>query len=520
MGTLTFDGHKFSYLVGLNDCVIDHAERAGFKEIEPLRWVTRSPHKAAQLRRFANPSAERKFKKYFITDMQPPECIVYPDHLTPKLNQIESAWHALSRTPSYIGDEAGLGKTATAIMAINSSPGKTLIICPPYLKYNWLDELRTWAHGSWGAMIINSENELYGNLLILPDSLLTNKKIQERLLAYSPFKWLIVDEAHRFKTSNSQRTDALLGDEKQNEFCLTNLAERTVLMSGTPIPNGRPIELYPVLSRLAPESILHRNLEAYWKTFCGGKSITHYERGQPVVQRDLNGASNLKQFKRELQTKFMIRHLKKDCLKELGTKTRRLIFLDTPKKIHKLESHLLKDRTLDQLMGGGLFKKTLSDIATYRKSVGIAKIKPALEYIIDVLESQPGKLVINAYHIDVVEALYRGLRKYQPRKIRGGMTGKDKHRAVKDFRINPHTRVIVGNTLSMGLGNTLTAASRGISVEPEWTPGVNEQMEDRIHRIGQDKNVLWDYLVLRESLDERMLRRALEKETDIQTVMN
>jgi SNF2 family DNA or RNA helicase len=100
------------------------------------------------------------------------------------------------------------------------------------------------------------------------------------------------------------------------------------------------------------------------------------------------------------------------------------------------------------------------------------------------------------------------------------MTAAEKADAVEKFQNGSVSRVIVGNALTMGLGVTLTRAPTLVSVEADWNPGVNEQMEDRIHRIGQTKHCYIRYLVLRDSLDERMLRRALEKEENIRKLMN
>lgn len=503
MGTLSYNKHKFLFLPAFND-PDGLAKSFGFKEYEPdpLQWVTRSAAKAVKLRRFADESAERKFKKTFITDLAPPERIIYPDHLEPYVHQIESAWHALTRTPAYIADEAGLGKTAAAIMAINSDPGLTVVVCPPYLQYNWHDEFKRWSLGR-------------GQYSIIPDSQLSDKKYANHLKAMpGKLKWLIVDEAHRYKTGDTQRTNALLGDEDGTIEGLTAAAERTILLSGTPFPNGRPIELYPVLSRLAPESILHRNAEAYWKTFCGGKSITRYEGRRAIVSRDLQGASNLKQLKRELQTKFMIRHLKKDCLKELPSKTRKLIFLDTPDTILQFEKKHFQNLSLVEI-------QTHPQYATYRKQVGVSKIEQSLEVIKDVLDTNPGKLVVAAVHIDVVENLSAGLLSYGALKIRGGMTAIGKKVAVDCFQNSKNDRrVLVGNIASMGLGNTLTAACRMIIVEPDPTPGVMDQLEDRIHRITQTERTDFWYIVLRNSLDERVLRQGLFKEENMHSLMN
>jgi SNF2 family DNA or RNA helicase len=522
MGTLSYLNSKF-YFHTSQACERDEALKAGLKfDAETLRWVTRNFDKARLLRRFADGSAERKLKNHFITDLTPPEFLIYPDHLAPRSWQVESAWHCLTRTPSYVADEAGLGKTATAIIAINSSPGKTLIVCPPYLRYNWQNEVSAWAAGKMEhfvraslRVVEDAESASFeSDITILPDSLLTNGVVQKKLSAFR-FKWLIVDEAHRYKTDDAQRTTALLGDEK--EYGLTALAERTVLLSGTPIPNGRPIELYPVLSRLAPESILFRDAERYWKDFCGGKSVTRYEGRRAIVNRDLQGASNLKALRRELRRKFMVRHLKKNCLKELGPKTRQILFLNEPGiGIKALEKEILTNHELEDLIGEDY---NLGDIARYRREVGEVKQLPAFRFIKDKLDETGEKIVVSAYHIETVNFLHRHLAKYNALKIQGGMSAKVKSSVVAEFQNNPKVRVVVGNTLAMGLGNTLTKAPIFVSVEPEWTPGTNEQMEDRIHRISQEKHVYCIYLVLRNSLDERMLHRALSKEENIQTVM-
>lgn len=518
MGTLSFLNSKF-YFSATSRVETQAALEAGLKfDAGTLRWVTRNFTKARALRRFADGSAERKLKRYFITKLAPPECIVFPDHLAPRSWQIESAWHLVTRTPAYDADEAGLGKSATAIMAVNSVPGNTLIICPPYLKYNWLDELNTWLSALSGAIVDTGSTDIQwgADVLIMPDSLLTRPEIQAKLNAAAPFKWIIVDEFHRFKTAEAKRTRVMVGG-KDEAFNIADLGERLIFLSGTPFPNGKPIELYAPLSELAPESIGYRDAVEFGKKFCAGKRVTRYEGGKAITAWDFQGASNLSQLKKELREKLMIRHTKKECLTELGPKSRRLIFLDTPKKIEKLEKKKFAHLEIKDLLGEGA---KLGDIAEYRREVGEAKIKPALEYLTELLKTIEGKVIVAAYHVDVVEKLCNGLLKFGAMKIRGGMSAKEKARAVNLFQTGKSYRVMVGNTLSMGLGLTLTSASRGVFVEPEWTPGTNEQMEDRIHRISQTEHVLWDYLVLRGSLDERMLRQALTKESNIHTLMN
>lgn len=517
MGTLSFKKDKFYFDAPSHSPEWKSASDLAFIwDEQSLQWTTRSHEKAVKLRRFADASADKKLNTYFITEYAPPEQLIYPDHLEPKVFQIESAWHCLTRSPAYCADEAGLGKTITSILCMNTVPGKTLIICPPYLKYNWFNEITKWSNSLW-VEIIHSGADLLSkdaDATIIPDSLLTNPKIQN-ILFQLRFEWLFIDETHRFKEATTKRTQALLGNETHDG--IKDSAKRIVLLSGTPIPNGRPIELYPLLSQLAPHAIQHRSLQAFGKYFCGGKQVVRYEGGRPIAHWDYSSISNLLQLKRELRDKFMIRHLKKDVLPELGPKTRKLIFLDQPQELKCFEKKALKDKTLDELMGDD---HALGDIATYRKEVGLAKITSAFHYISDLLEIPDIKLVVFAHHIEVVETLATLLEKFHPVVVRGGLTPKEKARRVNIFQTEKRCRLIIGNMDAMGTGLTLTQSSDMVIVEPSWTPATNEQAEDRIHRMTQNSNVYIRYLVMRNSLDERMLIQILNKQNAIAKVMN
>ncbi|EDQ90124.1 uncharacterized protein MONBRDRAFT_24613 [Monosiga brevicollis MX1] len=60
-----------------------------------------------------------------------------------------------------------------------------------------------------------------------------------------------------------------------------------------------------------------------------------------------------------------------------------------------------------------------------------------------------------------------------------------------------------------GVGLNLTAASHVILVDPWWSPAVEAQAIDRVHRIGQDKPVTIKRYIMRDSIEERIL--ALQK---------
>lgn len=486
------------------------AERAAFTyDAVTLNWITRNINKAAKLRAFADESSEQIFKKHFITHFARPESIKYPDDKLPKTFQIESAFHCMTRSPAYCADEAGLGKTITAILCMNTIPGRVLVICPPYLKYNWEYEFNEWCleKGQSVAVVEGSDYPLDrydSSIVIVPDSLIAHPKVIEHL-KLKKFTWGFIDEAHRFKDSDAKRTQSIL-------FEANLLVDRTVLLSGTPMLN-RPIELFPILDGLAPESIEWRSKFQFGKDFCNGREVVRYEGKRQIREWDFRGKSNLPLLKSHLFKKLMIRHTKSEVLKELPPKTRQIIFLDQPKKVLKYEKEVLKKYKISDLIGEDYH---LGDIATYRRECGMAKVPQVTLMLKDLLLNGEESYVIFAHHIDVIETLAANLEEFDPIVIRGGLTSKKKQALVNEFQKGKKPRPIIGNIDAMGVGYTLVRAARTFFVEFSWVPSLNSQAEDRIHRIGQFDKTYHQYFVLRKSLDENMLHAVFKKQEAIE----
>lgn len=514
MGQLSFNKNKF-YFIGNSITDDELARNLGLKRdgSKSPTWTTRSHVKAQKLRAFANESAELKLKTYFFTHFKRPEQIIYPNHKSPKLFQIESAYHCLTRSPAYCADEAGLGKTITAALCLNTVPGKALVICPPYLKYNWEKELLDWRDDcSWITCVESGDHDeskiLDADVVILPDSLVGNARIKS-LLDKCIFEWCIVDEAHRFSHENTQRTQAIIK--------IAPKAKRYTFLSGTPMPNSRPIEMFPLLESLAHETIKWRDRISYGKEFCNGHQKKLFDRGgAPELAWDFTGASNLKRLRRELRETLMIRHLKKDVLPELEPKTRQIIYLDQPKKILKYENAVLASNRIEDLLGSD---SGAGEISRYRRECGLAKVPQAVSFLMDRINSSQEKLLVFAHHVEVIKKIYMALNEFNPLVIRGGLSAKEKNKIKDTFQDDPKHKVIIGNIDAMGVGLTLTAARRVIFVEYSWVYGINEQAEDRVHRITQEDNVYVQYLIMRNSLDERMLNSVFRKQKTNEVLM-
>jgi DNA helicase INO80 len=79
---------------------------------------------------------------------------------------------------------------------------------------------------------------------------------------------------------------------------------------------------------------------------------------------------------------------------------------------------------------------------------------------------------------------------------------------VQEFQSKPNVFVFILSTRAGGLGITLTAADTVIFYDNDWNPTMDSQAADRAHRIGQNKTVHVYRLVTRNTVEERILRRA------------
>lgn len=57
-----------------------------------------------------------------------------------------------------------------------------------------------------------------------------------------------------------------------------------------------------------------------------------------------------------------------------------------------------------------------------------------------------------------------------------------------------------------GVGLNLVAASRVFMLDPWWSFAVEAQAIDRIHRVGQNKSVVITRFIVKDSVEEKMLK--------------
>src|SRR5699024_3958797 len=119
--------------------------------------------------------------------------------------------------------------------------------------------------------------------------------------------------------------------------------------------------------------------------------------------------------------------------------------------------------------------------------------------------------------IDLMEE-YLTYRNYKYYRLDGGTKLEDRRDTVADFQQLAAIFVFVLSSRAGGLGITITAADTVIFYDSDWNPTIDSHAIDRAHRLGQTRQVTVYRLITRNTIEERIRKRALQKE-EVQRVV-
>jgi DNA helicase INO80 len=119
--------------------------------------------------------------------------------------------------------------------------------------------------------------------------------------------------------------------------------------------------------------------------------------------------------------------------------------------------------------------------------------------------------------IDLMEE-FLTYRNYKYLRLDGSTKLEDRRDTVHDFQTRPEIFIFLLSTRAGGLGINLTSADTVIFYDSDWNPTIDSQAMDRAHRLGQTKQVTVYRLITRGTIEERIRKRALQKE-EVQRVV-
>ena len=428
--------------------------------------------------------------------------------------QAQAADLMATRDRFGLHDEMGIGKTATAIGAVDRTLGmRGMVIAPAMLRENWVREFRRFA--KYERRICKGRNIhdfiawSRGRFDVLITSYEQATKWSGKFLEHGDLlDFMIMDEAHYLKNVNTNRTRAILGHEASGVDGMTLLAENAWHLTGTPMSND-PLDVYTFLRfargiDMPPEQFI----KTFFDRIVGAYSARHFVRPDmlPVLQQLIYNNS--------------IRRTHSDVGLQLPAIWLKEVLIegDTVDLAKAYEAYPnLEQVIVDAIESGDVSQLKAEHVAQIRRLVGKAKAVPYAEMLKGELDAQPTKRVVFCWHTEPLLHVANYLRKYGYGVVTayGDTRERDRVEAVERFMNDPTVHVFIGNIKVAGTGLTLTASSEIDMLESDWSPAGNAQAIKRVHRYGQQNAVHARFITLANSIDVVVNRVVSEKTASI-----
>ncbi len=404
-------------------------------------------------------------------------------------HQHEALKWLLEHPRTINGSVMGTGKTIELLaLAETADIPSTLVICPPSLILEWREQIDTW----------------------LPEQAhrfdITNYESLRNSTPTKSYALTVFDECHKLKNPLTKQT--------QGAFKIT--APRTVLMSGTPMQNG-PQDLWSLLHIVSP-----KQYDDYWRfvnTFCYRVEI------KPGVKIITGFRKSSRETLRAILHRHMIRH-EKDVLNLIPKMYRDIPVELTPSqriKYDQMEQELFVE--LDS--GEEIRASSLLARVTRLRQICLEPTLVSKEEILntnaaktlvllDLLDSIDTPVIVYSYF----ERYLRLLHQYMPEAAyyAGPVTNTDKYNEEARFKAGD-TKVFLGSLKTAGVGLNLQIAQTIIFMDLWWNPTVNEQAEDRAHRIGQEHELQIIRLSAYNTIEDALRKVVRTKEGWISDVV-
>lgn len=393
-------------------------------------------------------------------------------------------------------DPPGAGKTPQAIGLLNRLTAKSaLIICPASLKENWSREIKKWSMYPLSVQILNSSSDkLDGSDVVIISYNLAVRMVEE--ISRASYDLLVCDESHLLKSASSQVSRIVL-------VPIWSRCRYRLLMTGTPLPNGRAVEAYTCFSRCSREHF------GSWDAFKTRYCVEERTRWGVTYPH----SKNLQEL-REFAKPFMVRRTKEEVLGELPGLVRQNVYLRLPElDVFNAEDGIDVDAIIEAIDAGVPLES--EHITTVRRKLAMLKAPLILEAINDALE-EVEQLVVFVHHRELYEHLMKNISSCVG--INGLTHPTERQQNVDSFQ-KKEARVFVASLKAANTGLTLTSAFTLFMAEYDWVPSTNEQAEGRIFRVTQNEICRVKYLVAADSLDEKVLRVLQRKQRHIEKAL-
>lgn len=484
--------------------------------------------------------------------------------------QPEAVDRMVDRRKMLVAYDLGLGKTVLTIAAVEKlmdegkirEPG--LIICLSSLKYQWASQIEKFTNGSSRALVIDGSPkkraEQYAQALDWPHNFIDYIVLNYEqvvndwdTVSQLPRGFIVIDEATAIKSFRSKRSKYVKKLDSKYKFALT----------GTPVENGRPEELYSIM-QFVDSSVLGR-FDLFDKTFIvrnqfGG--VDRY-RNLPTLHQTLSKACVRKRQQDPDVAPYLPETINAEpILVDMNPASAKLYDIICTDLLRDLDEALnsfgssfdlfdhyggsdqggimdeLRGRIMSKLTAlrmlcdhpelvkhsaniyspltgeGSAYAFDLKDMGYLDAPLKPVKLEVLKDYVDNFLSDYEGnKIVIFTSYVKMVDLIADALP-YTSAKYTGRMSAKEKERSKITFQTDPACRVLISSDAG-GYGVDLPQANLLINYDLPWNAGLSVQRNGRIKRASSTWNhiVIQDILI-RGSIEERQ-HALLQQKTAI-----
>lgn len=400
-----------------------------------------------------------------------------------------------------LADDMGLGKSLQMLALLMERKSTALIICPTTLMLNWVGEIEKFAPGLKALTVMGGQEERRAQIARASeyDVVITSYDLIRRdweLYGDITFDYAVADEAQFIKNPETKNAVAVKKIKARNRFALT----------GTPIENNLG-ELWSIFDFIMP---------MYLGSYSSFKD--KYELG--IVRGDKNSTERLKRIVKP----FIFRRLKADVLKELPAKLESVI--DSPLEGKQKELYTANLALIRESM------KKVPDMSRVVVLSMLTKLRqiccdPALVYpdyngnsakteaclqLIETASEAGHKILLFSQFTSMLDIIRRNLmeRGISHYVLKGDTPKSERLRLVNKFNEND-VKVFLISLKAGGTGINLTGADVVIHYDPWWNESVMNQATDRAYRMGQQKSVQVYKLIVKDSVEEKIMKLQEKK---------
>ncbi len=423
------------------------------------------------------------------------------------------------RFGGILADDMGLGKTIQVIALLSYLKQQhqltkpSLIVVPLTVLFNWESELKRFAPGL--SVLLYQGQKAEREKLLKQFS-----KVEVVLVSYGillqdqsmlqnvEWEYVVIDESQKIKNPQTKTYQTVEGLKSAHRLCLT----------GTPIENS-VTDLWSQFNFLNPGML--GTLKQFEARF--GKNGFVTENDHRLLQRIIHP--------------FILRRRKEEVLEELPARTditQLVDMTDNQRELYHLSLQNYREQIFSQLERDGLNKTRLKILEALTHLRQLACHPAIFDHSIEAMDSgkmilleemleeliQEGhKVLVFSQFVRFLHIIQKILDEKQWTYSYLDGTTRDRKSVINKFQEDPTVKVFLISLKAGGLGLNLTAADYVIHMDPWWNPAVEEQATDRAHRIGQKNKVFVYKYIVKNTVEEKVLRLQEEKKKLFSTII-